>query len=464
LTLKSSPTQVRYIVVAFLCALSFLTYFDRVCIMQAQHDIQRDLHLTDEQLGLVLGAFWLAYALFEIPGGWLGDRFGTRATLTRIVIAWSLFTGLSGAANGFVLLLMFRFCFGAGEAGAYPNMAKVQQAWLPVATRARAGGLLWLSARWGGALSPLIFAGLLAALGSAAFRHAVASRPVIAWLAHVSPWRIAFWLSGTVGLLWVLLFYRWFRDDPSGKPTVNQAELDLINDGRAPAEQPTASHRVEPRIWAALFASRSLWALAVLSICAGFGWNFFVSWLPKYFEQVHRVKFENSPLVSGMPLFFGGISCLIGGWLSDQLVRATRWRRWGRACFPIFGYATAATAIFCVRFTHSYSAAVVLVCLTGAATDFGHGANWAAIINIGGRYAGMSTGFINSVGNLGNSAQGFIGAVIFTHYGWGPLFAVYAATYLIAGSMWFFIDPCTRFYPDTAPAAFDVILTPQHAR
>src|SRR2546422_8714432 len=115
------PTHVRYGVMAFLCALSFLTYFDRVCIVRAQGDIQRDLGLSDTQMGTVLGAFWFAYALFESPVGWWGDRFGARRTMTRIVLAWSLFTALSGSATGFLSLLAFRFLFGLGEAGAYPN-------------------------------------------------------------------------------------------------------------------------------------------------------------------------------------------------------------------------------------------------------------------------------------------------------------------------------------------------------
>ncbi len=432
--------------------------------MQAQHDIQRDLHLSDEQLGAVLGAFWLAYALFEIPSGWLGDRFGTRGTLTRIVLAWSLFTGLSGTANGFLLLITFRFCFGAGEAGAYPNMAKIQQAWLPAGSRARAGGLLWLMARWGGAFSPIIFATLLATLGSERFRRLVSGIPLIGRLATISPWRIGFWISALVGLIWVLLFHHWFRDGPSQHRSVNRAELELIDAGRSPQEH-APSHRMDPHVWVELFTSRSLWAIAVLYLCGSFGWNFFVSWVPKFFEQVHHVKFDKSPLISGMPLFFGGLSCLLGGWLSDRLVRATGWTRWGRACFPIAGCATAATAIFCIRFTHSYTAAVVLMCVTAAAFDFGQGANWAAIINIGGRYAGMATGFINMVGNLGNSLQGFIGAWIFTRHGWGALFAIYAAAYLIAGSMWFLIDPRKNFYSDTVtpPPASDAIVELEHA-
>jgi MFS transporter, ACS family, glucarate transporter len=130
---------VRYVVLAFLCALSFLTYFDRVCIVRAQGEIQHDLGLTDPEMGLVLGAFWLAYALFEIPSGWMGDRFGARRTLSRIVLAWSIFTALSGAAVGFTSLLAYRFLFGLGEAGAYPNIARIQSRWLPERTRARVG-------------------------------------------------------------------------------------------------------------------------------------------------------------------------------------------------------------------------------------------------------------------------------------------------------------------------------------
>ena len=123
--------------------LSFLTYYDRQCIVRAQESIQESLAMTDQQMGLVFGAFWLAYALFEIPGGWMGDRLGARFTLTRIVLAWSLFTALTGAATGFYSLLVYRFLFGVGEAGAYPNMAHVQSRWLPKVERARAGGILW---------------------------------------------------------------------------------------------------------------------------------------------------------------------------------------------------------------------------------------------------------------------------------------------------------------------------------
>src|SRR4051794_27078173 len=198
-TTTSRATRVRFIVLAFLCVLAFLTYFDRVCIASAQGDIKADLGLSDAQMGYILGGFWFTYALFEIPIGWWGDRFGSRRTLTRIVLAWSLFTALSGSATGFASLLAFRFLFGLGEAGAYPNMARIQSRWLPARSRGRAGGLLWLMARWGGAFSPVIFGKMLRGLGSDGFRSAVAGVPVLNHLAGVAPWRMGFWTSGLVG-------------------------------------------------------------------------------------------------------------------------------------------------------------------------------------------------------------------------------------------------------------------------
>jgi len=436
----ASPTHRRYVVMTFLCVLSFLTYFDRVCIMRAQVDIQRDLGITDEEMGLVFGAFWLAYALFEIPGGWMGDRYGARVTLTRIVLAWSFFTVLSGSATGLVSLLAYRFLFGAGEAGAYPNMARVQAKWLPAPSRARAGGLLWLMARFGGAFSPLLFGVMLRAFDSPGFRDLLAGAGLPA---DLPAWRIAFWAAGLLGLVWCLAFYPWFRDDPATVPSVNAAELRLIRGDGAPEP---ASHRMPGYVWKALFLSRSLWAMGVLYICGSFGWSFFVSWMPRYLKEVHEVEFTRSELVSGLPLFCGGIACLIGGALSDALVRRTG-RKWlGRALFPGCGYTLAAVAMYGVRLAETPAQASLLICLASAAFDFGQGANWATIVDIGGRYAGTATGFINMVGNAGNYLQPYLGARVFRSQGWDALLAVYAAAFLAAASMWLFINPNRTFY------------------
>jgi MFS family permease len=432
---------------AFLLALSFLTYFDRQCIVWVKPDVQRELHIDDEQMGLVLGAFWLAYSLFDIPAGWLGDRFGARLALTRVVLAWSLFTALTGAATGFVSLLTYRFLFGVGEAGAFPNMARVQANWLPRAVRGRAGGWLWLAARWGAAFSPFLFASVVRWVDAPAVRTALTGLP---WLSGVAGWRLGFAVAGLAGVAWCLAFYPWFRNDPADKPAVNAAELALIRSGQVAGEE-QGHGRIDPGMWRALLANRSLWALAALYFFGSFGWSFFVSWMPDYLARVHGVEYQSSESVWRQPFLYMGVSCLLGGLASDGLVRLTG-RKWlGRALCPLLGIATAAAAIGCVPLVHGPGQAIGLMCLAGAAYDFGQGANWASIVDIGGRYAGTAAGFVNLIGNMGNAIQPYVGAWIFGRFGWETLFAAYAGAFLVAASMWLFIDPRRTFYDRGAP-------------
>jgi ACS family glucarate transporter-like MFS transporter len=440
---------------AFLLVLSFLTYFDRVCIVRVQGVMQKSLAISDEQMGLVLGAFWLAYALFEIPGGWMGDRWGARVTLTRVVFFWSLFTVLTGCVTGFISLLIVRFLFGMGEAGAYPNMARVQASWLPTAARGRAGGWLWLAARWGGALSPFLFAALIRWLDAPMVRGWLNFIP---GLEQVAGWRLGFVVAGLFGFVWCLWFYWWYHDRPAEKAGVNEAELAYIEERPVrvsltpeippvPAKEEEADRLTFGELWHHLLASRSLLALIGFYLFGSFGWSFFVSWMPRYLKDVHQVEFDVSESIWQQPLLYGGISCLLGGMLSDWLRRTTGWRWLGRALFPIGGLLLAAVAMFCVRLVESPTQAVVLMCLAGAAFDFGQGATWATIVDIGGKYAGTATGFINMFGNLGNALQPFIGALIFKHLGWGPLFLLYSLAFCLAASMWLFIDPRHRFHP-----------------
>jgi MFS family permease len=426
---------------AFLCALSFLTYYDRQCIVRAQESIQTSLAIDDEQMGLVFGAFWLAYALFEIPGGWMGDRLGARITITRIVLAWSLFTALTGAATGFYSLLMYRLLFGIGEAGAYPNMARIQSRWLPVVERARAGGVLWMTARWGAAFAPLIFGALTR--GIISVQASLAASPTLAWFSSMPAWRIAFFASGALGVIWCLAFYPWFRDDPAQKKTVNAEELIHIESGRGLAE---VSHRADGQVWAKLFSSPSLWAVAMYYFCGSIGWSFFVSWMPRYMKDVQGVTFEKSEWSSALPLFCGGIACLAGGVLSDKLVKRSGRRRLGRAIFPITGCLVAASAMLAIPYATNARSATILMCVASAAFDFGQAANWASVIDIGGRNAGIAMGFINMVGCFGNAIQPYVGAKIFHAFGWDALFGVYAIAFLLAMSTWAIIDPTRTFY------------------
>ena len=200
------PTRTRYWVIVFAVALAIIQYVDKVCISQAAPFIQKDLHLSDDQMGWVFGAFTLAYALFEIPAGYLGDRFGPRRVLLRIVIWWSFCTAALGRMWSCGSLMVTQFLFGAGEAGAFPNLTKAFNRWLPPQERPRAQGIMWMSARLGGALTPML---------------------VYLCLQHVT-WRTAFLLFGLPGVVWAILFFRWYRDDPRTHPSVNAAEAALM--------------------------------------------------------------------------------------------------------------------------------------------------------------------------------------------------------------------------------------------
>lgn len=448
LSQSAGSSRIRLRVLAFLCVLSFLTYYDRQCIVRAQEDIQSSLAISDTQMGLIFGSFWFAYALFEIPGGWMGDRFGARLTLTRIVLAWSLFMAMTGAATGFISLFAYRFLFGVGEAGAYPNMARVQSRWFPLSERARAAGLLWLTARFGAAFAPIIFGTMTRAIESA---KASNSLGLAGSLATIPAWRLAFFVSGAFGLVWCAAFFWWFRDDPAQKPSVSPDELEYIETGRGQTE---FNHRMSARHWNRLFTSPSLWAIAVYYACGGFGWSFFMSWMPRYMKEVQGVTFQGSEWSTALPFICGGIACFAGGVLSDALVKATGWRRFGRAIFPIGGCLIAAAAMLAIPYAHTASSATLCMCIASAAYDFGQAASWASIVDIGGRYAGVAAGFIN-IGCLGNALQPYIGAHLFDRFGWNVLFGVYAASFLLAMTTWFVINPLRTFYDDapvTSPA------------
>jgi MFS family permease len=200
------PTRVRYWVIVFAVTLAIVTYIDRVCISQAAAPIRADMGFSEVEMGYVFGAFTLGYALFEIPGGVLGDWIGARKVLMRIVIWWSALTAATGYAWNYLSMLVIRFLFGAGEAGCFPNLTKAFTVWLPHDERVRAQGILWMSARWGGAFTPFLVYQVL----------------------QLVNWRQAFIIFGAIGVVWALIFYAWYKDKPRDNKSLNAAELRLL--------------------------------------------------------------------------------------------------------------------------------------------------------------------------------------------------------------------------------------------
>jgi ACS family glucarate transporter-like MFS transporter len=440
--LPAQATLVRYRVLAWLCSLSFILYIDRLCISKAAPQIEEELGITHTAMGFVFGAFTVAYGLFEVPTGRWGDRFGSRGVLTRIVIWWSAFTVLTGCVwkfsygvrlpwienevpllDSFVLLLLIRFLFGAGEAGALPNAARVVARWFPVGGRGPAQGLINTSALIGGSVAPVI----------AAY--------VIDWRG----WRWAFFLFGVLGIIWALGFHRWFRDKPTENPAVNEAERRLITRGVA---EPLRAHH-PPVPWGRVLGSANVWLLGGVITCSAFVTYLYFFWYPTYLEKGRGVDPIRAGWLSGMVLAGGAVGATLGGYLSDWFVRRRGERRRSRQLIGCAGLSASALALLAsvgCETDLSASCFAALACLCANA----HLANWwAAVTEISGRHLGSLFGLMNSMGVPGAVAsQLFFGrfADWRGEHGfrgreqWEPGFYLYAAVLLAGALGWLFVD------------------------
>jgi len=322
-----APTRVRYRVLAMACGLSMITYLDRVSLGAAAPALATELSLNSvAELKWAFTAFTIAYALFEIPSGWLGDRLGPRSTLIRIVLMWSVFTVLTGLVGfrvgsitlgGLTTLAVIRFLFGAGEAGAYPNITRALHNWFPVKQWELAQGWIWMSGRLMGGLTPLIWAILV---GGTSLTPALMT------------WRGAFLLFGGLGFLWCAAFAIWFRDTPEQHPAVNAAETAAIREGNA-------RHSVTTPIeWRRLLANPALWTLCILYSLVNYGWAFNITYLPAYLQLRFSIA-ENDlvgALYKGAPLWVGAAGCLLGGPIINVLSRRRLDRRQGRQVLGVF--------------------------------------------------------------------------------------------------------------------------------
>src|SRR5512134_26334 len=328
------PSRARHVVLGFALAAMGVAYLDRVAISTAAPAMKAELGLSDVQMGFVFSAFTLAYALFEVPSGWLADRFGARWMLTRIVVWWSAMTAATGAASGFTSLLLLRWLFGMGEAGVLPSLSRAFGRWLPAHARGNAFGLTIMAAALGGA----------------------ATQPIVVWLLQHVSWRSAFPIFGSAGVVWALAWLWWFRDEPREHRGVNAAELALIG-GEPPAPHP-------PVPWRALVGNRGMLALCAMYFGAIYGWYFYITWLPTYLLRGRGFDFQAMGWLASLPLLAIAAGALLGGALSDLLVRRFGLRR-GLRVPGLVGLPLAAACVLAATATPDGSSAAFL--LAGAA-------------------------------------------------------------------------------------------------
>ncbi len=399
-----------------------ITYLDRVCISVAGPRMQEALHIGPLAWGWVTGIFTVSYAAFEIPSGALGDRIGPRRVLTRIVLWWSGFTSLTGMVTSFYPLLLIRFFFGMGEAGAFPNASVAVARWFPVHERGRAFGISLMASQLGGAIAPLL---------------------VVPIQVHYG-WRTSFYVFGILGVAWSAVWYWWFRDSPAEKAGVSPAELEDTRGLVAKA------HRGLP--WKIALRSRNLWATMGVAGCYVYTFYFFQSWFHTYLVKARGYS-ENDLLLSSLPFLVGACANCGGGLASNALVKKLG-LKWGRRSIGVVGLGTAALCTVAVMFTQQWLGAMILLSLVYGGITFQQPTMFAVCLDIGGEYAGAVVGAMNTAGQSCSFVSSVTFGYLVARYGsYNVPFIPMAALLLIGAWLWLKVDPTQTLIPQTQAAA-----------
>jgi len=399
-------THTRYWVVVFALALAMVMYIQRVAISAAAPYITKDFNLTNTEMGWVFSAFAASYALMEIPMGLMGDKLGVRRILTQVVLLWSLFTALTGAAWNLGSLLVIRFMFGTGEAGCFPNLTRMLSAWLPVGERVKAQALMWAFGRWGGALAPPIALLAITQLG----------------------WRWGFVALSLLGLVWVAVFLPWFRNDPAEHKGVNAAELKLLESSR---ELVLHDHGMP---WYRLLLQKDIAFLGLQYFGFSYTWYFYVTWLPTWLQRVHGLTKVETAGYAMLPLALGGVGSIVSGLLPLSIPR-----KW----VAIGGFTVTGLLILVIPGIQDVKVAMALMALASFSSDLTMPISWNTCVEIGKQYTATVSSTMNMLGNLAGFTAPLVGGIILDHTNqdWNMVLRTMAVAAFMSAACWFFIDP-----------------------
>jgi MFS transporter, ACS family, glucarate transporter len=399
----------RHGVSGLLILLFAITYIDRVCISVAGPRMQEDLGIDPIRWGWVTAMFALSYCIFEIPTGALGDRIGPRRVLTRVVLWWSAFTALTGAMSNYSLLLLTRFCFGAGEAGAFPNASIVVSRWFPPTQRASMAGVLLMASQIGGAIAPLLIVPIQIRYG----------------------WRAAFFIFGGVGVVWAAVWYAWFRDSPAEKSGVGRAELE-----EAAGFTPAPAHGFP---WRAAFASETVLAMMGTAFCYVYVYSFFQTWFHTFLVRGRGFS-EAGLMLSALPYAVAVCANLAGGAVSDALVRRLG-AKWGRRSLGLIGLGSACLFTIAVMLTEQQMLTVILLALVYGGITFQQSGVFGVCLDIGRTHAGSMVGLMNTSAAVGGLLSSVAYGYIVERFGsYDAPFVPMAVALFVGTLLWFKVD------------------------
>jgi ACS family glucarate transporter-like MFS transporter len=417
------PSSTRWRILSLLFAISVITYIDRVNISVTARQMMPALQLTEMQMGHVFSAFVLGYALFQIPGGWLGDRLGARRVLTLALIWWSVFTALTAVAASLPMahafgvlgsLIVVRFLIGVGEAAALPNFNRAVANWFPPSERGVGIGLAIGGIGIGSALTP----------------------PLTAWLMVNFGWQTPFYVAGMIGLMIATVWFLYARDSPREHRHVNAAEVALI-EGSDSRGMRSASARVP---WASLVRTPTMWWLVMSYSCLGYVAYVYMSWFYLYLVNVRGFGILRGALFASGPFMAIAVFCPLGGWVTDRLALRAGVTR-GRAIVGSVGMGLAGFSILLGSVIEEPYLAIVLLSLGAGWLYFTVGAYWSSTMDLSKVHAGTLSGIMNTGANIGGSLSPTLTPWLAEQFGWPAALGAAAMAAISGGLMWIAIRP-----------------------
>ena len=419
----TSATRVRYVVLLLTVAAYMITYIDRVLLSAAVPSIEREFGFSTITMGWVLSSYQIAYALFQIPGGWLGDRLGARLALTAVVVWWSAFTALTALTWSAASMAVCLFLFGMGEAGAFPIATRSLSRWMLPGERGIAQGATHAGSRLGGALTPIVAIFLITQLS----------------------WRAPFFSFASLGVIWAVVWFWYYRDTPREHPRVNRAELLQIE---AELGAPKARGTVP---WKQILTSPQIWLLSAMYFCYGYDIGMFLSWFPKYLNAARGFNLQQMGLYASAPLLAGFVGDLCGGGVSDWILRRSGNLKMSRRVVSLSGFLFAAVMIPLACGSADPWVSVGYFCGAVFGLELTVGVSWAMTLDLGGDFAGSVSAVMNTLGNIGAAAAAAVTGYLATTFGWSFAFLVIAGLALVAAGLCTLVDASRKVYSARVP-------------
>lgn len=411
----TKATRVRYTVLFLTFVTAFIMYIDRSCMGAATPTIREEFGIDKITMGWSVAAFNFAYAAFQVPGGWMADRYGARIVLTFAILWWSAFTVATGLAFDAVSLALARFFFGVGEAAAFPAASRALLRWLPTSQRAFGQGFQHAGARFGAAVTP----------------------PIVLLLILYLSWHWVFYIFGAVGMIWALVWYAYYRNYPQEHGGVNQAELEILAQ---------SGFRSKPKVaitvpWRRILRNRNVWFLSIMYFCYGWVLWIYLQWLPTYLEEARGLTSVRMGLAASAPLLAATVTNTFGGWLSDRLAHRLGDLRRGRLFVSMLGFSIAGLSLVPGVLAQSMVTSLVCLTLALAGLELTVAVSWAICLDIGGDFSGSVSGVMNTLGNLGGALSSVVIAYMATHLGWNWPFLAASFMCIMAAILATRIDP-----------------------